>query len=699
MLGPSPVSKPVEEPTRVRNLVNMVKNDMNQEDLIQSFKAITDNIKKTGTKRSGVKSGVKSGSSNNTDAVPPTKSSKPTGSKWTMDALSKNIMAALNISPASSAALKDILGLPIKHQLTLLNAISERILSKNAPVNDRNNTFESVMNILGNLGPEDNDLVFLVTQPLIEAFHNDIPKPFNNYVGHQYRTADGSSNSLLFPQVGQAGSNYTRSVSSVTENNTNLPSPKLVFDRLLKRPDGHFEEHKGGINMMLFYLAIIITHDLFYTDSKDPKRNMTTGYLDLSSLYGYNRADQESVRQMKDGLLNNDQWFDKRLVIQPAGVAALITVFSRNHNHIAKKLLEINENERFSYGAGKRLASAEEQDEELFQTARLINNGCYTNVIIHDYIRTIIGTNADSDFVFDPFGMPSNPMYGNAVSIEFNAIYRWHAAIGKEDSQWIADVMQLLTEQMKASRAEERHPGLDRSLINKGAQNGSIFDQLLVGFNEHFVHASPEELEKGLPIAGAHRDIDTGKFADTDIIKALKAGFNQSASELGNGQNTPAALEHVEIAGIQQARILNTCYFNDFRKFLHLTTLDTFEDFSEKKEIQEALKELYGTPDRVELYAGLMVERTKQTGLRLPYTMGRAILSDAVNLLRNDRILSKELTPSNLTNWGYQYTLGDPKMHNRVFPFLLTELFPDADTESGGFTADELKTLFNTPKK
>lgn len=43
-------------------------------------------------------------------------------------------------------------------------------------MNDRNNTFESVMNILGNLGPEDNDLVFLVTQPLIEAFHVSLEK-------------------------------------------------------------------------------------------------------------------------------------------------------------------------------------------------------------------------------------------------------------------------------------------------------------------------------------------------------------------------------------------------------------------------------------------------------------------------------------------------------------------------------------------
>ncbi len=105
-----------------------------------------------------------------------------------------------------------------------------------------------------------------------------------------------------------------------------------------------------------------------------------------------------------------------------------------------------------------------------------------------------------------------------------------------------------------------------------------------------------------------------------------------------NGQNTPAALEHVEIAGINQARALGVCTFNEFRKFLNLTTLETFEDFSEKPSVQQALKELYGTPDRVELYTGLMVERAKVTGLRLPYTMSRAILSDAVNLLRGGKI-------------------------------------------------------------
>lgn len=57
------------------------------------------------------------------------------------------------------------------------------------------------------------------------------------------------------------------------------------------------------------------------------------------------------------------------------------------------------------------------------------------------------------------------------------------------------------------------------------------------------------------------------------------------------------------------------------------------------------------------------------------------------------------MTPANLTNWGYQYTLGDPKSNNRVFPSLFTNLFPDITEETGGFTHEELRTLFNTPAK
>ncbi|KAI7908310.1 heme peroxidase [Cokeromyces recurvatus] len=692
MLGPSPVRKTPEQQkqpeNKVNKLIQSIKHDMDDDELIKHFKVIVENIRRKNKSPR-----------NDTKRLDPTFSSSPTGAKWTLDALAENIKAALHINSINTGAIKDVLSLPFKDQLTLLTAITERLLSKNAPVNDRNNTFESVMNILGNLGPEYSELIYVVTKPLVTTFYDDLKKPFTNYVGNQFRTADGSHNAIMFPDIGKARTYYTRTVTNTLKNNVNLPSPKEVFDKLLKRPDGQFMKHKGGINMMLLYLAIIITHDLFYTDSNNPMLNLTTSYLDLSSLYGYSRADQESIRQMNQGLLKPDQWFDKRLVIQPAGVAALMVVFSRNHNYIAKKLLEINENKRFSYGPGQLLKTKEEQDEVLFQTARLINNGCYLNIIIHDYIRTIIGTTPDSDFLFDPFITPSDPIYGNAVSIEFNTIYRWHAAIGEKDAEWLSQVMTILTGEMTKNKTQEsQHPGLARYLINKGVQEDSIFNQLMNDFNKHFIHASQEELTRGIPIAGTHRKED-GSFPDADIIHALRTGYEQSASEIGNGRNTPAALEHIEIAGINQARVLNTCSFNDFRRFLNLTALETFEDFSENVEVQEALKELYGTPDQVELYAGLMVERNKPTGLRLPYTMGRAILSDAINLLRNDRILSKELIPANLTNWGYEYIQGDPESNNRIFPTLLTLLFPDTNPNNGGFTSEELRTLFNVPNE
>lgn len=77
----------------------------------------------------------------------------------------------------------------------------DSLLSANAPVNDRHNTFEAVMKILATMGPAQDDLIFAVTQPLIDTFYNDIHKPFINFVGYNFRSADGSYNSVWFPDA------------------------------------------------------------------------------------------------------------------------------------------------------------------------------------------------------------------------------------------------------------------------------------------------------------------------------------------------------------------------------------------------------------------------------------------------------------------------------------------------------------------
>lgn len=63
----------------------------------------------------------------------------------------------------------------------------------------------------------------------------------------------------------------------------------------------------------------------------------------------------------------------------PPSVMALLIVFSRNHNFVAHKLLLVNERQHFQPWSEdpKDAEAMKKQDEELFQTARLINCGFF----------------------------------------------------------------------------------------------------------------------------------------------------------------------------------------------------------------------------------------------------------------------------------------------------------------------------------
>lgn len=86
------------------------------------------------------------------------------------------------------------------------------------------------------------------------------------------------------------------------------------------------------------------------------------------------------------------------------------------------------------------------------------------------------------------------------------------------------------------------------------------------------------------------------------------------------------------------------------------------------------LRELYEHPDFVELYPGLVAEEAKKpmipgVGIAPTFTISRAVLSDAVALVRGDRFYTVRVTspvsngranrlkidyhPKALTNWGY----------------------------------------------
>ena len=148
-------------------------------------------------------------------------------------------------------------------------------------------------------------------------------------------------------------------------------------------------------------------------------------------------------------------------------------------------------------------------------------------------------------------------------------------------------------------------------------------------------------------------------------------------------RNVPVALRAVEILGMQQARKWHTGSLNEFRKFFGLKPHETFEEINEDPDVAATLKHLYEHPDFVELYPGIVSESAKTpmvpgVGIAPTYTISRAILSDAVALVRGDRFYTVDYHPKNLTNWGYNEVQYDLNVEQGcVFYKLFFRAFPN----------------------
>ena len=132
-----------------------------------------------------------------------------------------------------------------------------------------------------------------------------------------------------------------------------------------------------------------------------------------------------------------------------------------------------------------------------------------------------------------------------------------------------------------------------------------------------------------------------GTFSDDDLAKILQDATENVAGAY-RARGTPAALRVVEVMGMQQARQWGVCTMNEFRQFLGLKPFDSFEEWNNKTPgIADAARRLYNHIDNLELYPGLQAEDCMAlgpgSGICCGYTMTRAILADAIALVRGDR--------------------------------------------------------------
>lgn len=132
-----------------------------------------------------------------------------------------------------------------------------------------------------------------------------------------------------------------------------------------------------------------------------------------------------------------------------------------------------------------------------------------------------------------------------------------------------------------------------------------------------------------------------------------------------------------------QSRAWNLASLNEFREYFKLAPHKTFESINPDPKVAKALQKLYGHPDNVEIYPGIVVESAKKSmspgsGLCASWTTSRAILADAVALTRGDRFYTVDYTPTHLTNWGFQTASNDVDInHGGVFYKLILNAFPN----------------------
>ncbi|KAL5116001.1 hypothetical protein ACEQ8H_006119 [Pleosporales sp. CAS-2024a] len=519
-----------------------------------------------------------------------------------------------------------------------------------------------------------------VTHGFLEQLWNDLEHPPQSYLGaqYQYRSADGSYNSLVHPKLGAAGTPYARTVKPAMMQSPSRPDPGVVFDSIMTRK--HKKPHPNRISSMLFYLASIIIHDCFRTSHENPAISMTSSYLDLSPLYGSNQKEQDQMRTGVGGKIKPDCFSETRLLFFPPGVGAMLIMFNRFHNYVVENLAMINENNRFPKPSAEApkptgdedkdkaaTAKYEQQkkkyDNDLFQTGRLITCGLYVNIILIDYVRTILNLNrSDSNWQLNPRAdMKNVPIgVGNQVSAEFNLVYRWHSTVSDKDEKWTQDLWD--------------------DMFGKGRDPKSIGKHEFLGKLDE-VYKTIEAVDPGKRDFAKLQRAEDGTLPDQGLVDILVAGIHDCANAFGPN-SVPAVFRAIEVLGIEQARSWNLGTLNEFRKYFDLEPHRTFEDITSDKYVQEQLKHLYDTPDRVEIYPGIVVEEAKKpmtpgSGLCPGYTVSRAVLSDAVALVRGDRFYTKDYNPSTLTNWGYHLVESDLEIdHGCVFYKLFLRAFP-----------------------
>ncbi|KAK4541311.1 hypothetical protein LTR36_008069 [Oleoguttula mirabilis] len=604
-----------------------------------------------------------------------------------------DIQAAATPTEKKTSIVHDLVHGNLKEAKMVAEALTT--LASGEPLDDKQLLLEHGVSMLQSL-PTNSGLSSTVSDGFIKMLYNDLPHPASSLAdpNARYRRHDGGNNNLWNPELGKAGTAYSRNVPPVRPKGPNLPDPELVFEQLLKRKEGTFREHPSGLNRLFFSFATIVIHECFQTCRDKPWINETSSYVDLSTLYGNTEKEQKRVRIYSNGKIYPDSIASDRIMLMPPGVVATLIMFSRNHNAVAESLLSVNEAGKYREWDSLSEDEQKWQDNDIFQLARNINVGFFATVVLKDYVAAILNTpRANSSWSLDlgkeivSGGKRVERGTGNVVSVEFAVLYHWHAALSAADANWMENLLKWNLPDLESGKLtlDDMTPALFYEVVKKEGMKLYTTPPRQWTFKD----SQGKDMVRG----------PDGRFSDHELAELIKDCIEEPAHAFG-AHGTPASLKVVDIMGQLQARdMFNVCTMNEFRKYLNLKPYESFEAWCEDKDTAGAAELLYGHIDNLELYPGLMAECTKPpipgSGVCPGQTTGRGILDDAVSLVRGDRFLSTDFNSNTLTNWGASKVADiPPGAYGGMLPHLLLTGLPAAWTGTSSYAL----LPFYTPK-
>ncbi|XP_024131789.1 prostaglandin G/H synthase 1 isoform X2 [Oryzias melastigma] len=347
-----------------------------------------------------------------------------------------------------------------------------------------------------------------------------------------------------------------------------LPDVKLLTERFFRRQK--FRPDPQGTNLMFAFMAQHFTHQFFKTNRKAEGgfTNALGHGVDASNIYGEDLDRQHQLRLHKDGklkyqLVDGEMYPptvaevpvhmvypdslppEQRLAIGQEvfgllpGLTMYATIWLREHNRVC----DILKAEHPTW-----------DDEQLFQTSRLIIIGQIIRIIIEEYVHHLSGYHLK--LKFEPsllFNVRFE--YSNRIALEFCHLYHWHPLMP---------------------------------------------DAFLIDGDE-------------IPLTSFL--YNTSLLMHYGVEKMVEGFSRQSAGQIGGGRNSHEALLKVAQMVIKESRSTRVQPFNEYRKRFNLKPYKSFQEFTDDKEMAAGLEELYGDIDALEFYPGVLLEKARANGI------------------------------------------------------------------------------------